>query len=81
MNADRTLSPEVAQAEREALERQEAEALAEQRFDEVREALVASGRSDEVTTSREFHDWMASRAATDTAWGRWAVAMDAATAE
>ena len=81
MNADRTLSPEVATAEREALQRQEAEARAEQRFDAVRDALAAAGRAGEVTASREFHEWMASRAETDAAWGRWAMAMDAATAE
>jgi hypothetical protein len=80
MTQERSLSPEVATAEREALARQDVEAQAEQRFDEVREALAASGRAHEATTSREFHEWMASRVRTDEAWGRWAVAMDAATA-
>ena len=78
---ERILSPEAAAAEREALERQEAEERAEERFDALREALAASGRAHEATTSPEFHAWMATRHRTDEAWGRWAVAMDAAAAE
>jgi hypothetical protein len=80
MTQERILSPEAAAAEREALERQQAEERAEERFDAVRAALAASGRAHEATTSREFHDWMATRHRTDEAWGRWALAMDAAAA-
>lgn len=80
MKQDRILSPEAASAEREALERQEAEDRAEERFDAVRASLAASGRAHEATTSPEFHEWMATRHRTDEAWGRWALAMDAAAA-
>lgn len=69
---------EVARAETEALALQDAEALSEQRFVDVRQRLVADNRSEEVTRCAEFRAWMAARAQTDEAWGRWAMAMDAA---
>ena len=69
---------EVARAETEALALQDAEELSEQRFVDVRQRLVAGNRPDEVTRSPEFTEWMAARSRTDEAWGRWAMAMDAA---
>lgn len=69
---------DVARAEKEALALQDAEERSAQRFVDVRERLVASNQGDEVTRSREFEEWMAARAKTDEAWGRWAMAMDAA---
>ena len=68
---------EVARAEREALGTEAAENQAERRFDEVHAELAAQGRADEATDSPEFREWMAARARTDAAWGRWAMAMDA----
>ena len=70
-------SPAVAAAESEALATQAAEDLAEQRFDAVRAELAARSRQDEATASPEFRAWMAARAQTDEAWGRWAMAVDA----
>jgi hypothetical protein len=67
-----------ATAEVEALAIQEAEDRAEHRFDQVHASLEAAGRVQEATDSPEFHDWMSARARTDAAWGRWAMAMDAA---
>lgn len=68
----------VAQAERQALATETAEQQAQQRFEEVRATLAAHGRGHEATLSPEFRAWMAARASTDDAWGRWALAMDAA---
>lgn len=68
----------VARAESEALALQDAEERSAERFVDVRQRLVASNQADEVTRSREFEEWMAARAKTDEAWGRWAMAMDAA---
>jgi hypothetical protein len=68
----------VAHAEREALALQDAEDQSAERFVDVRQRLVAGNQADEVTRSSEFKEWMAARAKTDEAWGRWAMAMDAA---
>lgn len=68
----------VAHAEREALALQDAEDQSAERFVDVRQRLVAGNQADEVTRSHEFKEWMAARAKTDEAWGRWAMAMDAA---
>jgi hypothetical protein len=68
---------EVARAETEALALQDAEEQSAERFQSVRERLAASNQADEATQSPEFRDWMAARARTDEAWGRWALAMDA----
>ena len=67
---------EPASAEIEALAIQAAEEKAEQRFDTVHAELEAAGRVHEATHSPEFRDWMAARASTDAAWGRWAMAVD-----
>lgn len=69
---------DVARAEREALALQEAEDRSAQRFEDVRLKLASANQADEATRSPEFRDWMAARARTDEAWGRWAMAMDAA---
>jgi hypothetical protein len=76
MQTDRSSS--IASAEAQALTIQAAEAQAEQRFDEVHARLKSAGRAQEATSSSEFREWMQARATTDEAWGRWAVAMDAA---
>ena len=68
---------DIARAETEALALQDAEDQSAQRFEDVRLRLAASDRADEATHSSEFRDWMAARARTDEAWGRWAMAMDA----
>ncbi|HYE39732.1 MAG TPA: hypothetical protein VEB23_07360 [Ramlibacter sp.] len=68
---------DVARAETEALALQDAEEQSAQRFVDVRQRLVASNQPDEVTRCDEFREWMAARAKTDEAWGRWAMAMDA----
>ena len=68
---------DIARAETEALALQDAEDQSAQRFEDVRLRLAAGKSADEVTKSPEFHEWMAARARTDDAWGRWALAMDA----
>ena len=68
---------DVARAETEALALQAAEDASAQQFEDVRLRLAASSRADEATRSDEFRNWMAARARTDEAWGRWALAMDA----
>jgi hypothetical protein len=70
-------STAVAAAESEALATQAVEDRAEERFVEVRAQLAARGKAEEATQSNEFREWMAARARTDEAWGRWAMAMDA----
>lgn len=67
----------IARAESEALALQAAEDVSAQRFEDVRLQLVAADAAEGVTRAPEFHDWMAARARTDEAWGRWALAMDA----
>jgi hypothetical protein len=68
---------DIARAEREALALQDAEDQSAQRFEDVRLQLVAEDAAQGATHSPEFRDWMAARARTDEAWGRWALAMDA----
>lgn len=75
MDLDHTAA--VARAEHEALACQADEDGAQQRFQAARQQLLAQGRPDEATRSPEFHEWMATRARTDDAWGRWAMAKDA----
>ena len=70
--------PDIARAETEALAFQAAEDASAERFEEVRLQLVAGNRAEEATRSPEFTEWMAARARTDEAWGRWAMAMDGA---
>jgi hypothetical protein len=68
---------EVASMESAALKLEAAEHEAEQRFDAVFDAAERDGSVEQVTATAEFHEWMSARAATDEAWGRWAVCMGA----
>lgn len=77
MTQENLKSADPAAAEVEALAIEAAEERAEQRFDHLHASLEAAGRVQEATQSPEFHDWMAARARTDAAWGRWAMAVDA----
>ena len=67
----------VAGAEAAAQDKQNAEELAQDRFDAVREKALVEGSKQSVTETPEFREWMAARHATDAAWGAWAMAMDA----
>ena len=65
-------------AAEEGADRLEAEEqAAEERFKAVRAAARDKGDGDEATDTEEFRSWMATRHATDAAWGAWAVLMDA----
>lgn len=67
----------VSQAEAGAERQQALEHEAEGRFKAVRERETARGDADKALESDEFHAWMATRHATDDAWGAWATVMDA----
>ena len=56
---------------------QAAEDVAEQRFKALHADTQAQGKGDEALSSDEFRAWMATRHATDAAWGEWATLMDA----
>jgi hypothetical protein len=59
-------------------ERTEAlEQVAEERFDAVHAKAHAQGDASTALLTEEFRTWMASRRATDEAWGGWAQVMDA----
>lgn len=73
-----TREQEAALSESAALRLESAELLAEQRFDAVYDAAERNGTVDTVTATAEFRDWIAARAETDAAWGRWAQCMGAA---
>ena len=68
---------ELAQVESAALRVEALEREAEQRFDDVRAEALARGDAEHVHKTPELSEWMAARAATDAAWGRWAQVMDA----
>jgi hypothetical protein len=68
---------EIALVERAALRIEQIEADALTRFARVRDAAHRSGDLDGVVRTPEFQAWMAARAETDAAWGRWAQVMDA----
>jgi hypothetical protein len=51
--------------------------LAEQRFDEAFAKAESCGQPEGAVKTSEFSDWMAARADTDIAWGRWAQVMHA----
>ncbi len=61
-------------AEAGAEQIQAAEEAAEQRFRTLQAAAETGG---DPLQSDEFHSWMATRRATDAAWGEWATLMDA----
>jgi hypothetical protein len=56
---------------------QAAEDVAEERFKALHAETQAQGKGDEALSSDEFRSWMATRRATDAAWGEWAMLMDA----
>lgn len=68
---------QIAAAEATAQRTQEAEQVAESRFDAVHAQAKAAGATQQALASREFTEWMAARHASDAAWGAWAVTMDA----
>jgi hypothetical protein len=68
---------QLALTEAAALQAEALEAEAEQRFDVVFEAAELRGDESQALASTEFRDWMAARADTDAAWGRWAQTMEA----
>jgi hypothetical protein len=73
-------SPEqdLALLESAALRSESLEHIAEKSFDDTYAIAERSGSVAGVTTTPEFHRWMAARADTDAAWGRWAECMHAA---
>ena len=69
---------EQLQAAEAGAERSQAiEHEAEGRFKAVHAQADARGDAQAALESEEFKAWMASRHATDAAWGSWAVVMDA----
>jgi hypothetical protein len=62
----------VALAEAAAEQKQAAEEVAVERFRAAKQRDEAK-----ATETPEFHAWISARHATDEAWGRWAMAMDA----
>jgi len=66
---------ELASTEAAALRIEGIELDAERRFDGVFLAAEQAGSTEAVTRTPEFQAWMAARAATDAAWGRWAQVM------
>ena len=78
----RIWTEELAQVEAAALCAEALENEAENRFDIVRAELSARGEAEQqLLQSAEFSEWMAARAETDAAWGRWAQVMDASREE
>ena len=69
-------TPQIASAETDATTKERLEALAEERFLAVRAQLEQSGQPQKLTQTPEFQQWMQARAETDSAWGRWALAVD-----
>jgi hypothetical protein len=63
---------DLALLESAALRTESLEHMAEKCFDEVYCAAERDGSVAHVTTTPEFRQWMAARAATDAAWGQWA---------
>ena len=67
----------VKSAEAGAEQMQAAEAAAEESFKAVQAEARQHGADEDALKSQEFHDGMATRRATDDAWGKWATLMDA----
>jgi hypothetical protein len=63
---------ELAILESAALQIESLEHMAEKRFDDIYEKAELDGSVAGVKATREFREWMAARAETDAAWGRWA---------
>jgi hypothetical protein len=74
-------SKNLAWAEANALKAELEEQAAYEQFDSLRTALSACGKAHEATQRPEFHRWMSSREITDSAWGRWALAIEASHAD
>lgn len=68
---------ELAQVEAAALQIEALERDAEKRFDMVHAEATARGAAEQTVETPEFAAWIAARAETDAAWGRWAQVMDA----
>lgn len=68
---------ELALLETAALSTEAVERTAESRLDAAFEAAEQSGSLASLTGTAEFREWMAARANTDAAWGRWAEIMQA----
>jgi hypothetical protein len=68
---------ELAQVEAAALQIEAQEREAEKRFDIVHAEALARGGAENTVQTPEFAAWIAARAETDAAWGRWAQVMDA----
>ena len=68
---------ELAAAEAQAERFQVAESRAEEEFHRVRDQAAQSGDPQRALESREFHQWMNARHATDLAWGSWSLLKDA----
>jgi len=67
----------VKAAEAGADQMQAAEDAAEESFKALHAEAQAQGTEQEALKSDEFRKWMATRHATDDAWGKWATLMDA----
>lgn len=63
---------ELQALEAAALDSEAHERIAEQSFDTTYAAAEKNGSTARVTATPEFREWMAARALTDDAWGRWA---------
>lgn len=66
---------ELEQVEAAALRIEELERVAEGRFDAAHARAEAANDPKAALDTPEFADWMAARAQTDEAWGRWAQVM------
>ena len=73
----KSLEQDLALLESAALHTESMELIAEKSFDETYDAAERSGSVAAVTATHEFGQWMAARAETDAAWGRWAQAKQA----
>jgi hypothetical protein len=71
---------ELALLEAAALRSETSEEHAEKCFDSVYGIAESTGSVAALTATPEFARWMAARAETDAAWGRWAECMDLAAA-
>jgi hypothetical protein len=71
------LEERIKAAEAGADHKQAIEEAAEVRFRAVHASAEAQGKGQDALQSEEFHSWMATRRATDAAWGEWATLMDA----
>jgi hypothetical protein len=76
MKNDTPIHHAIQSAESEALLAEQAEARAEDSFRAMRAELERTGDEDQVTQSPELQQWLQARAATDAAWGRWAMAVE-----